>query len=175
MNVEARPSTTTGVLGSSTLFTILWIGLIAGTLDIADNLIFNQLRGINPKMVFQYMASRLIGAKSFRLGATSIVLGVLLHYTIACFWAAVFYAISRKLAVLLRRPVWSGVIYGIAVYLIMNFIVLPLSGVRHPSSAMTISSRINGVLAVVLFIGLTISLLMRRNSKIRNPAGILDR
>ena len=45
----------------TSLVTILWIGLFAGTLDIADNLIFNQLRGITPKMVFQYIASGLIG------------------------------------------------------------------------------------------------------------------
>jgi hypothetical protein len=37
--------------------TVVWIGLVAGTLDITDNLIFNQLRGITPRIVFQYIAS----------------------------------------------------------------------------------------------------------------------
>ena len=36
----------------ASLLTIVWIGLVAGTLDITDNLIFNQLRGITPRMVF---------------------------------------------------------------------------------------------------------------------------
>src|SRR6266446_542662 len=55
--------------------TTLWIGLLAGTLDITDNLIFNQLRGITPKMVFQYIASGLIGLKAFQDGLESVVLG----------------------------------------------------------------------------------------------------
>ena len=145
------------------LLTILWICLLAGTLDITDNLIFNQLRGTTPKMVFQYIASGLTGMEAFRDGLASIVLGVAIHYTIALIWTVVFYAASRKLAILSRRPVLSGLVYGGAVYLFMNFIILPLSGVPHPRSAITLASRINGVLALLLFIGLPISLLVRRN------------
>lgn len=145
------------------LVTILWIGLFAGTLDITDNLIFNQLRGIRPTMVFRYIASGLIGVKAARAGGlASVVLGVVMHYTIALIWTAVFYAASCKLAILSRRPVLSGLVYGGAIYVFMNFIILPLSAVPHPRSAITLASRINGVLALLLFIGLPISLLVRR-------------
>lgn len=119
------------------LVVILWIGLFAGTLDIADNLIFNQLRGITPKMVFQYIASGLIGMQAFRGGLPTVALGVAVHYSIAFIWTGVFYAASRKLAILRRRPVLSGLVYGGAIYLFMNFIILPLSGVPHPRSAVT--------------------------------------
>ncbi len=95
------------------LVTVLWIGLLAGTLDITDNLIFNQLRGITPTMVFRYIASGLIG--------------------------------------------------------------LPLSAVPHPRSAITLASRINGVLALLLFIGLPISLLVRRSlTQAKNGSGALS-
>src|SRR5258708_37671997 len=98
------------------LVTILGIGLFAGTLDITDNLIFNQLRGSPPKMVFRYIASGLIGVKAARAGGTaSLVLGVAIHYTIALIWTGVFYAASRKLAILTRRPVLSGLVYGGAI------------------------------------------------------------
>jgi hypothetical protein len=148
---------------TKTLVTILWIGLLAGTLDITDNLIFNQLRGITPTMVFRYIASGLIGVKAARAGGTgSVALGVAIHYIIALIWTVVFYAASRKLAILSRRPVISGLAYGGAIYLFMNFIVLPLSRLPHPASAITLASRINGVLALLLFIGLPISLLVRR-------------
>lgn len=148
------------------LATVLWIGLVAGTLDITDNLVFNQLRGITPKMVFQYIASGLIGMKAFQIGLASVALGVAIHYAIALTWTAVFYAASRKFAILIRRPVLSGLVYGGAVYLFMNFVVLPLTRVPHPPSAVTLASRINGVLALLLFIGLTISLLVRRNQRV---------
>src|SRR5438874_13181484 len=94
----------------TTLMTILWIGLVAGTLDITDNLIFNQFRGISPTRVFQYIASGLLGTKSFQLGLASVAFGVLIHYTIALFWTGAFYAASRKLAILIRRPVISGLV-----------------------------------------------------------------
>ena len=146
-----------------TLMTILWIGLIAGTLDIADNLIFNQFRGISPIRVFQYIASGLIGMKSFQLGLASVALGVIIHYTIALFWTGVFYTASRKFSILVRRPVICGLLYGVVVYLVMNFVILPLSQVPPRPAAVTLPSRINAVLALLLFIGLTISLLTRRS------------
>jgi hypothetical protein len=149
------------------LVTILWIGLFAGTLDITDNLIFNQLRGITPKMVFHYIASGLIGTQASRGGLLSAALGVAIHYTIALIWTAVFYAASRTFVILSRRPVVSGLVYGGAIYLFMNFIVLPLSRVPYRPSAVTIASRVNGVLALLLFIGLPISLLVRRYSSDR--------
>ena len=149
--------------GPSALSVILRVGLIAGTLDITETLIFNQLRGVTPKMVFQYIASGLIGMNSFELAWASVILGVALHYLIALTWTAVFYAASRKLSILGRRPVICGLFYGGIVYLSMNWIVLPLSGVPPAPKAMTVASRISGVLAVLFCIGLTISLLVRRS------------
>jgi len=143
---------------------ILKVGIIAGTLDIADALIFSHFRGVGPRTVFQYVASGLIGMQSFQLGTSSVILGIALHYAIALAWTAIFYAASRKFVILLRKPLISGVIYGLAVYLFMNLVVLPLSGVPHPIKAPSLTSRINGVLAVVFCIGLTISLLIRRES-----------
>ena len=142
--------------------TILWIGLVAGTLDIAENLVFSQVRGVTPWRVFQYIASGLIGGQAFQRGWASVLLGVALHYIIALIWTAAFYVIARKFTIVMRRPVLSGLIYGVVVYLIMNFVVAPLSGVPHPLRPVTLVSRINAVLALLLCIGLPISLLMRR-------------
>ena len=142
--------------------TILWIGLVAGTLDIAENLVFTQLRGVTPWRVFQYIASGLIGRQAFQSGWASVLLGVGLHYIIALIWTAVFYVVARKFAIVMRRPVLSGLLYGGVVYLIMNFIAVPLSGVPHPLRPITLVSRINAVLALLICIGLAISLLMRR-------------
>lgn len=140
---------------------IVWIGIIAGTLDITDNLIFNELRGISPVRVFRYIASGLIGTRAARGGGASVALGVVLHYLIALIWTAIFYAASRRFPILLRRAVIFGLLYGGAVYVFMNWVVLPLSAIPV-RSAMTTASRINGVLALLFCIGLTVSLLMRR-------------
>lgn len=144
---------------------ILGIGLVAGTLDITDALVFSYFRGATPVMVFQYIASGLIGLKSFQLGWTSVVLGVAIHYFIALTWTAVFYVASRRFTVLVRQPVFSGLLYGVAVYLFMNLVALPLSSVPHPLKPVSLVSRVNGVLALMLCIGLTIALLVRRSSE----------
>lgn len=151
-----------GLPGAAPL--ILRIGLIAGTLDIADALIFSHFRGATPVMVFQYIASGLIGTASFQRGWKSVVLGALMHYFIALTWTAIFYFASRRVAILIRRPVWSGLLYGVAVYLFMNLVALPLSNVPHPLKPISLVSRVNGVLALMFFIGLTIALLVRRSA-----------
>jgi hypothetical protein len=146
---------------------IFWIGLTAGTLDITENLVFNHFRGISPWRVFQYIASGLIGMKSFQSGESSVALGVAVHYAIALTWTAIFLCTALKFPTITRRPLLSGVVYGCVVYLIMNFIVLPLSGVPHPPAAITIASRINAVLALIFCIGLPVSLLTRKVEELR--------
>jgi hypothetical protein len=147
---------------------ILWIGLIAGTLDISENLVFNLLRGITPWRVFQYIASGLIGKQAFRLGWASVGLGVVLHYAIALTWTAIFYLACLKIEMITRRPILSGVVYGCLVYLIMNFIVVPHSGVPRPPAAVTIASRVNAILALIFCIGLPISLLTCKTLETRS-------
>jgi uncharacterized membrane protein YagU involved in acid resistance len=142
---------------------MLWIGLVAGTLDITDNLIYNALRNVSPKMVFQFIASGLIGSNSFRLGAASVILGVVCHYTIAISWTAIFYILSRRWPVLVRRAVLGGSLYGGAVFLFMNYVVVPLSRVPHLTRRISFLAHLNAVLSVVVFIGLTIALLMRHS------------
>jgi hypothetical protein len=147
---------------SAALRTVLVIGLIAGTLDMSDAIIYSHIRGVTAERVCQYIASGLIGMKSFSMGATSAALGLMLHYFIALSWTAIFYMASRRLMILTRHPILSGLVYGLAVYLFMNLIVVPLSGVPRPKGPPSLVSRVNGVLAVVLCIGLTISLLVSR-------------
>ena len=149
---------------ASAVGSVLRIGLIAGTLDITENLVFNAFRHITPVQIFQYIASGLTGAWAFHAGMESVALGVAIHYSIALFWTAVYYAARRSMVILIRRPVVCGLVYGGVVYLIMNFVVLPLTRVPHARAAMTLASRVSGVLALLLCIGLTIALLARRDS-----------
>lgn len=141
---------------------MFWIGLVAGTLDIGENIIFNYFRHVTPKMVFQYIASGLIDGRAFTMGGESVALGVAIHYAIAMTWTVTFFLLSRKLIFLTRRAAISGIVYGGIVYIIMNFAVLPLTRVPHAPKAMTLASRISGVLALLFCIGLAIALLVHK-------------
>ena len=145
---------------------IFWGGLIAGTLDICAACLTSWLRaGVGPVRVLHSVASGLLGSAAFTGGAKTAVLGLVLHFLIATIWTVVFYIASRQLLFLTERPIVIGLLYGIAVYLFMNFVVLPLSLVaRRPA---TVSGRIIGVLTIMFCIGLPIALIVRRFSKSR--------
>lgn len=156
----------------SAAVSVLWIGLIAGTLDISENIIFNAFRHITAGQIFQYIASGLTGRWAFRAGAESVALGIAIHYAIALTWTAVYFAASRRINMLVRRPVVCGLVYGAVAYLVMNLVVLPLTRVPRAASTMSVASRVSGVLALLLCVGLTVALLTAR--ELRSAAGEQD-
>ena len=150
---------------------IFWIGLVAGTLDITENIVFNAFRRITPWRIFQYIASGLLGSQSFQMGWTSVGLGVAIHYAIALTWTAIFFIGATKFTMLIRRPVSSGLIYGVIVYVVMNFAVLPITAIPPRPAAITLVNRINAVLALMFCIGLPIALLVRKVTSLRQGYG----
>src|SRR3989442_2313125 len=109
---------------------ILLGGLIAGTLDITYACIFSYLRrGTRPSVVLQSVASGALGRSAFEGGAKTAALGLFFHFLIATTAAAVYYVASRRLRFLVNHPCIFGPLYGIGVYLFMNFVVLPLSAI----------------------------------------------
>lgn len=143
---------------------ILWGGLIAGTLDICAAFLTAWFRGgVTPVRLLQYVASGLIGADAFQGGIKTALLGLALHFLIATAATAVFYFASRKLLFLVERPIQFGLIYGIAVYLFMNFVVVPLSLVRQGTT--TVLGVTIGLLTIMFCVGLPIALIVRRFSR----------
>jgi hypothetical protein len=134
--------------------------LVAGTLDIADALIFYGLRGISPVRILQGIASGVLGRAAFSQGTESVLLGLLLHFFIATTWAAIYIFASRRLP-LSRRPILWGSLYGIVVYLVMNYAVVPLSKIG-PRPTPPLIPLINGVAALILCIGIPTALIARR-------------
>jgi hypothetical protein len=142
---------------------IAWSGLIAGSLDITSAFVIAGSKGFGPTRVLQGIASGLLGSQSFNGGLTTAVLGLILHFVIAFGAASLFYAASRKLEFLTRHAVVSGLAFGVAVYIFMNYIVLPLSAVklRHHS----VADILTAVLVLMVLFGLPISLITRRYSR----------
>jgi uncharacterized membrane protein YagU involved in acid resistance len=148
---------------SGTSSAILWGGGIAGLLDILYAFVLYGQR-IGPVRVLQSVASGLLGADAYKGGSGTAALGLLLHFVIALGAAAVYYAASRKLGFLVRWPLACGLLYGIAVYLFMNFVVLPLSAFpgqpSYPLRALLV-----GFLGHMFLVGLPIALAVRRFSR----------
>jgi len=144
---------------------ILCGGLIAGTLDLTAAFVSSWLRaGVGPVRVMQSIASGLLGAASYTGGAKTAVLGVALHFLIATVATAVFYVAARTLRFLLEHAIIAGLLYGVAVYLFMNFVVLPLSAVPQ-RAAPPLSGRIIGLLIIMFCVGLPVSVIVHRFSR----------
>jgi hypothetical protein len=150
--------------GSKPFKVILLAGLIAGVLDILAAAITTMMRSRPPMRMLQSIASGVLGLNSYSGGLKTAALGLLLHFIIATGWAAIFFAASRKVPFLLQQPIVSGLLYGIAVYCLMNLVVLPLSAFPHQMS-FPLSSVLIGVTIIMLCVGLPIALVVRRFSQ----------
>jgi uncharacterized membrane protein YagU involved in acid resistance len=139
---------------------ILWGTLVAGALDAIDGVIAYGILGMNPIQVLQYIASGMLGKASFEGGLATAALGTVLHFFIAFVVAAIFVLASRRLPILTSQAVVFGLLYGAAVYLVMNYVVLPQSNVAP--SPFSPGLFLNGAIGHALFVGLPIAIYARR-------------
>ena len=131
---------------------ILYATLVVGVLDATDGVVFLGLHGQNPIQVLQYIASSLLGARSFSGGLASAGLGLVLHFAISLVVATIYILASRRVAVLRTQWALLGLLYGAAVWAVMNLLVLPLTAVAHGPIAT--AALVNGVMGHALFVGL---------------------
>jgi hypothetical protein len=146
---------------SRALPTIALAGLIAGILDITSAFVIAGIKGTGSLRMLQGIASGLLGQRSFEGGMATAGLGLAIHFLIAFTAAAVFYAASRKFSSLTEHAVVSGLLYGIAVYIFMYWIVVPLA---FPTARHSMSRDVTAVIIHIVLIGLPISLVVRHFS-----------
>jgi len=141
---------------------ILTAGLIVGVLDISSALIIWWQRDVGWRRGLQGLTAGLLGAKSYDGGLVTAGVGLALHFFVAFVVVSVFYLASRKIEFLTLHPVVSGLLYGIAVYIVMYWFVLP-------SAFPTFRHRLwNELLALAIhisLIGLPCALIVRRYSQ----------
>jgi hypothetical protein len=141
--------------------------LLVGVLDLSDAFIFYALRGIPPIRILQGIASGIYGRAALGMGHRAALIGLLCHFFIAFSATTVFLLASRKLP-LGRHPWKYGSLFGIALYIVMNYVVLPLSkiGLRPTPPLVPL---INGVAALVFCIGIPLAFIARRYVVQQNP------
>ena len=88
--------------------------------------------------VFQSIAVGVLGKASYEGGLATALLGAGLHAVMAIAFVAICIALSFRFRLLTDKPVMSGLLYGVGLYVVMNFVVMPLSRVgaspsfKHP-------------------------------------------
>ena len=158
------PSTSiaAGVENSRAFAAIFSAGLLCGAMDITAAFITWWPKGVKPARLLQGVAAGWLGPKSFDGGMATAALGLAFHFLIAFTAATVFYVASRQLTFMINRPVVSGVLYSIAVYLVMYWVVMPLSNFHGTK---TVTSSIIAIITHIVCVGLPISLVIHRFSR----------
>ena len=140
---------------SSLLKPILVGGFIAGSLDLTSA--FLTFGWGVPRVI----AAGLLGRQAIQGGAAPWGLGVFLHYFIAFSAATIHCLAGTRLDFFKPHYLVCGLFYGIAVYLVMTFVVLPLSAL-HSVGPFKLHSLIQGILVHMFLIGLPIAFSLRK-------------
>jgi hypothetical protein len=148
---------------STTVFiqALLLTALLAGSLDALSAIIQYTAAGNHqPARLFRGIASGFFGREALSGGTPMVVYGVLFHYCIAFTWTLIFFLLYPHIPFLSRHPWIAGLSYGIAVWLIMNLLVVPLS--RIGARPFHLWPSLIGAGILIIAIGLPISLLAKR-------------
>jgi hypothetical protein len=145
--------------------TLVATALLVGTLDITYAIVFSYFRsGTSPQRLLQSVAFGWFGRDAYTGGATTAAAGLGFHFFIAFTITAIFFAAASGMRWLVARPFVSGPLYGIGVYAVMNYVVIPLSRIG-PRPLPPASVLISGLLVHMFLIGTPIALGARRSRR----------
>lgn len=131
----------------SILVAITLGGLVAATIDIGVARLINHHSIL---FILHAVAGGLLAERSFAGGATTALLGASLQELMGLLIAAIFVIAARLLPVLRRRWIAFGLAYGVVIFFVMNYVVVPLSA-WHFFPRFSMSTFFENLLAMLLF------------------------
>lgn len=153
--------------------TALVAGLAAAAIEMLFVLPIQVILGNGPAVVFKSIAAGLLGKAALQGGVGALALGVGIHVFVSVVAAAIYVFAARAWDdVLIRKPVISGMAFGAVCYVVMTFIVVPLSALGYRPNPFI--DRIWMSIAIHIFafglpIGVLSRLLLARS--VASPAG----
>ncbi len=144
--------------------TVFGAGIAAATLDLVYACSFYWFsRGLPPQRVLHTIASGIYGQAAYTGGAATAAVGFVAHYFILIVAAWWYFLASRRLKALREHAIACGLLYGVAIYCAMNFVVIPLSNAPFAAKAfdVTLTFARAGDFCSHLIVGLIIALSVR--------------
>jgi len=135
---------------------ILLGGLIAGTIDIGAAALINA---VSVAVILRAIARGILGEVAFEAGAGPVWLGLILQWGMSILIAAIYVFAGGTLRILRQRWIATGLVYGVGVFFVMSYAVVPLSAV-HRAPHFTATRFVENMLAMLLF-GLIVSFFAR--------------
>lgn len=131
----------------SPLMAIPLAGVIAGTIDIGAACLINLL---SPVVILHAIASGVLGKASFHGGMHSAALGLVLQWGMSILIASIYIVPAQAIGALRRHWLALGLAYGVGIFIVMNFVVVPLSNAGFKAPHVTPKSALD-MLAMLLF------------------------
>lgn len=122
-------------------------GIIAGAIDIGAACLISE-RSV--PYVLHSIAGGLLAERAFAGGARTALLGATLQEVMGILIAAVFASAAQVLPQLRRRWIVAGVAYGVVIFAVMSYLVVPLSA-WHTLPHFTVAKFVGNLLAMLLF------------------------
>jgi uncharacterized membrane protein YagU involved in acid resistance len=133
-------------------------GMVAATIDIGAACLIN---GRSVTFILHSIAGGLLAKASFSGGTRTALLGLALQELMGVIIAAIYAVGARVMPVLSRRWIWSGLAYGVIIFFVMNYVVVPLSAWQHWPH-FTLPKFLANMAAMLLF-GLIVAYFVRRS------------
>jgi hypothetical protein len=122
-------------------------GLVAGTIDVGAA---SLITGKDPVFILHIIAGGLLAKASFAGGTSTAILGLLLQWAMGIIIAAIFVIAARLQPWIGRQWFWTGPAYGVPIFAVMNYVVVPLSA-WHKFPKFTPESFLENLLAMIVF------------------------
>jgi hypothetical protein len=133
--------------------------LVAGTLDILSAFVFAGMSGLKPLGVLRFVASGPFGSSPTPTVGWAAI-GLAVHFTIMACMAAAYMLAASRIPALLRHPILAGIGYGLLLWLVMYWVVLPLRfGMPPPNAVWAVA---NQLFSHCILTGIPIALVARR-------------
>jgi hypothetical protein len=150
--------------GSSVAKATLIGGLVAAVLAFGFSCL---LYGLGPGVMARTVAAGWLGAGASGGGLLVTGLGLASHTLISLVAAALYVAVSLTFPLLRSRPFLTGPLFGLLVFLVMRYAVLPLSAAGQ--GGITVVLLIASLLAHGFLFGLPIALAAARYLPVPRP------
>ena len=141
---------------------------IAGTLDILAAFVLAGIAGTTPVRVLQFVASGPLGDTAL-VNSNYAAAGLLVHFAIMACMVTAYMVAARQWPILLAQPFIAGAVYGVALWLLMYWVVQPLRWSAPPPSHLVPIAK--QLFCHIVLVGIPIALVATRYLRSRGPAG----
>lgn len=147
------------------LAAILLGGVIAATIDIGAACLIS---GRSPAFILQVIAGGVLAKASFEGGVPTMILGAVLQETMGILIATAYVLAARTIPVVSRSWILSGLAYGVVIFCVMNYAVVPLSAWKSTPHFTALKFAEN--MAAMLLFGLIVAYFYGRTATAVEPA-----